>query len=141
MLNKSIIIGRLASDPEHRKTDSGKDNVSFTLCCERDGKNSEGRRDVDYIRCVAWNKTAENIAKYCTKGTLVAAEGRIQTRNYKNKYGYTVYVTEILCSNVQFISSPKGNENAGNTSRYQSNTGYNGNDYDPAEISEDDMPF
>ena len=88
MLNRSIIIGRLAADPEHRKTNSGKDNVTFTLCCERDGKNQEGNRDVDYIRCVAWNKTAENIAKYCTKGTLVAVEGRIQTRNYKNGDGF-----------------------------------------------------
>lgn len=141
MLNRSIIIGRFAADPEHRKTNSGKDNVTFTLCCERDGKNQEGNRDVDYIRCVAWNKTAENIAKYCTKGTLVAVEGRIQTRNYKNGDGFTVYVTEVLCNNVQFISSPKGNENAGNTNRNSSNAGYNGNGYDPVDIDDDDVPF
>lgn len=103
MFNKVILIGRLTKDPESRKTTNGNINTTFTLAVNRNYKTKEGEQETDYIGCSAWNNLAENIAKYCTKGMLVAVEGRLQIRNYE-KEGTKRYLTEILVENIQFLS-------------------------------------
>ena len=107
MFNKVILIGRLTKDPESRKTTNGNINTTFTLAVNRNYKTKEGEQEADYIGCSAWNKLADTISKYCTKGMLVAVEGRLQIRNYE-KEGTKRYLTEILVENIQFLS--KGNK-------------------------------
>ena len=103
MFNKVILIGRLTKDPESRKTTNGNINTTFTLAVNRNYKTKEGEQEADYIGCSSWNKLADTISKYCTKGMLVAVEGRLQIRNYE-KEGTKRYLTEILVENIQFLS-------------------------------------
>ena len=108
-MNKAIIIGRLTRDPEMRTTGSGINSTSFTVAVSRSYANQNGERETDFINCVAWRKQAENISKYCTKGTQVAVEGRIQTRSYDAQDGTKRYVTEIIADNVTFLGGKGSN--------------------------------
>lgn len=101
-MNNVILIGRLTKDVELRKTQSGMSTVSFTLAVSRQFKK-EGQPDSDFINCVAWNKTADLMAQYLHKGSLIGVEGRIQTRSYDNQQGQRVYVTEVVTYTVQFL--------------------------------------
>lgn len=101
-MNNVILIGRLTKDVELRKTQSGMSTVSFTLAVSRQFKK-EGQPDSDFINCVAWNKTADLMAQYLHKGSLIGVEGRIQTRSYDNQQGQRVYVTEVVTDTVQFL--------------------------------------
>ena len=103
-MNKVILIGRLTRDPELRHTPNGAATCTITVAIDR-VPDQNGQRTADFIPVVTWNKQAENIAKYLTKGRLVAVDGRIQTRNYENKEGNRVYVTEVIASSVQFLES------------------------------------
>ena len=136
-MNKVLLIGRLTKDPEIRHTQNGATVVSYTLAVNR-RVQTPGQPDADFISCVAWNKTADLMAQYLHKGSLIGVEGRIQTRSYDNQYGNRVYVTEVMTESIQFLE-PKnaGKQNAG----YQSN---NTVGYDPNEtldINADDLPF
>ena len=110
-MNKVILLGRLVRDPEVRYTQNNTMVCSFSLAVNRRFKQ-EGQPDADFINIVAWNKTAEFVAKYFTKGQQVAVVGRIQTRNYDDKDGKKVYVTEVVAEEVHFAESKKDN-NAG----------------------------
>ena len=115
-MNKVILIGRLARDPEMRTTPSGVATTSFTIAVQRNYANAQGDREADFISCVAWRKQAENIAKYCSKGSQVAVEGRIQTRNYDAQDGTKRYVTEIVAEEVEFLSTKSQDGDAPKTS-------------------------
>ena len=104
-MNKVILIGRLTRDPELRMTQSGIASCNFSLAVQRPFTNQEGQRDADFVNCVVWRKQAENLTKYCSKGTQIALEGRIQTRNYDAEDGSKRYVTEVVADNVQFLDS------------------------------------
>lgn len=104
MLNRSILIGRLARDPELRYTPSGVASTTFALAVERPFSNGDGKKEADFINIVTWRQLAENCANYLKKGRLTAVEGRIQTRNYE-KDGKKVYVTEVVADNVRFLES------------------------------------
>lgn len=135
-MNKVILIGRLTRDPELRTISNGTSTTSFSLAVNRPFTNQNGEREADFINCVAWRKQAENIAKYCTKGTQVAVEGRIQTRSYDAQDGSKRYVTEVIADNVTFLS-PKGSVSS---SDFQSNINDNvSSDITTTDISED--PF
>jgi len=136
-MNKAILIGRLTKDPEMRTTTSGLTVTSFTVAVSRPFAEANGERGTDFLNCVVWRKQAENVAKYCQKGSQVAVEGRIQTRSYDHQDGTKRYVTEIVCDNVTFLGS-KGD--AGNAPRsYESNEMPVHNDIETTDISED--PF
>lgn len=117
-MNKVILIGRLARDPEMRTTPSGVATTSFTIAVQRNYANAQGDREADFISCVAWRKQAENIAKYCTKGSQVAVDGRIQTRNYDAQDGTKRYVTEVIADNVTFLG---GRSTSSESSSYAAN--------------------
>ncbi|MGN0967392.1 MAG: single-stranded DNA-binding protein [Candidatus Coprovivens sp.] len=108
-MNKAIIIGRLTRDPEMRTTTSGTNSTTFTVAVSRNYTSANGERETDFLNCVAWRKQAENIAKYCTKGSQVAVEGRIQTRSYDAQDGTKRYVTEIIADNVTFLGGKGSN--------------------------------
>ena len=114
-MNKAILIGRLTKDPEHRTPPTGRNVCQFSVAVSRNFTNANGEREADFINCVVWDKQAENLVKYQKKGNQIAVEGRIQTRNYDDKDGKKVYVTEILASNISFLDS-KGTGATGNTS-------------------------
>lgn len=112
-MNKVILIGRLARDPEMRTTISGATVTRFTIAVSRNFADQNGERKTDFLNCVAWRKQAENIAKYCQKGTQVAVEGRIETGSYDAQDGTKRYTTDIMCDNVTFLGS-KGATQSGN---------------------------
>lgn len=108
MLNRVCLCGRLARDPDLRRTGTGKAVTSFTLAVDRTFKR-EGEKEADFILCVCWGKVAENTAQYCSKGSLVSADGRLQTRNYQNSKDDTVFVTEVVADSVQFLDTRRTN--------------------------------
>ena len=103
-MNKVILIGRLTRDPELRYTSQGTAVCQITVAVNRRGAQP-GQQDVDFINVSIWSAQAENVAKYMTKGRQMAIEGRIQTRNYADKDGKKVYVTEVIATGVQFLDS------------------------------------
>ena len=102
-MNNVQLIGRLTKDPEIRYTQSQTAVVSFTLAVDRRLKK-DGEQTADFISCKAWNKTAEFVSKYFTKGKRMALTGRIETGSYEGKNG-KVYTTEVIADNVEFVDS------------------------------------
>lgn len=114
-MNKAILIGRLTRDPELRYTSSNRAVCQFTVAVDRPYQNqTTGQREADFINVVIWDKQGENVAKYMSKGRLIAVEGRIQVRNYDNNEGRKVYVTEVVANNVQFLESRSMQQASGN---------------------------
>ena len=109
-MNKVVLMGRLTKEPEMRATQSNTAVCSFSLAVNRRFKQ-EGQPDADFINVVAWAKTAEFVSKYFTKGQQVGVIGRIQTRNYDDKDGKKVYVTEVVAEEVYFADSKKEQSN------------------------------
>ena len=130
-MNKAFLIGRLTRDPELRYSSSNAAIVNFSIAIDRQYTSSDGQRQTDFINIVAFQKQAENIKKYVGKGSLVAVDGRIQTRNYDDKDGKRVYVTEVVADRVQFLDSRNSN-NATNTNE--------SNDVSPADFQTEDAP-
>lgn len=127
MINKAVLVGRLVRDPEYRTTPSGVQVATFTLAVNHTFTNQQGEREADFINCVVFRKQAENVNQYLSKGKLAGVDGRLQSRSYDNKEGLKVYVTEVVCDNVQFLE-PKDSQNDSNS--YQNGTNYQkGNNY------------
>lgn len=127
MINRTVLVGRLTADPQYRVTPSGVQVATFTLAVNRTFTNQQGEREADYINCVVFRKTAENVNQYLSKGKLAGVDGRLQSRSYDNKEGQKVYVTEVVCDNVHFLE-PKDSQNGSNS--YQNGTSYQkGNNY------------
>lgn len=113
MLNSISIMGRLSSDPQLRRTASGKAVASFSVACERDFKNQQtGEKEVDFIECVAWGGTAEMVEKYFHKGQMVVATGRLQLRDWTDKNGQKRRTAEILVNNIYFCGSKESGTQA-----------------------------
>lgn len=110
-MNKAFLIGRLTRDPELRYSSSNAAIANFSIAIDRQYTNTQGQRETDFINIVAFQKQAENIKKYVSKGSLVAVDGRIQTRNYEDKDGKRVYVTEVVADRVQFLDSRNASSN------------------------------
>ena len=149
-MNKVIIVGRLTRDPEMRTTQTGLTNTTFTVAVSRNFTNQNGEREADFFNCVTWRKQAEIVAKYCSKGTQVAIEGRLQTRSYDAQDGTKRYVTEIIVDNIEFLGSR--NQQTTNISNEinngESNIVTTDISVDPYQelgqeiaLSDDDLPF
>lgn len=141
MINSVSLTGRLTRDPDVRRTNNGKGVATLSIAVERNFKNQNGEREADFINCVAFGNTAEVIDKYCNKGMMVGVEGRLQTRNYENKQGQRVYVTEVIVNNFSFLESAK-NRNANGNNYNANNQGFN-DQPDPftGQIDDNDLPF
>ena len=138
-MNKVLLMGRLTRDPEVRYTANNNTLVcSFSLAVGRNFKK-EGQPDADFINIVAWGKTGEFCSKYFIKGQQVAVVGRLQTRNYDDKEGKKVYVTEVVAEEVHFADSKKDNTNSFETgfNPVQAPTGY---DFMPV-VDDTKLPF
>ena len=137
-MNKVFLIGRLSRDPELRHTTSGTAVCQINVAISRPvTQGSEPQ--TDFINVVVWNKQAENIARYLSKGRQIAVEGRIQTRNYDNNEGKRTYVTEVIASNVEFLGSANDNR----TNSTMDSFGDNPFDIEPTmeSTSVDNDPF
>jgi single-strand DNA-binding protein len=163
MINRVVLVGRLTRDPEIRAAGNSGSNVcSFTLAVDnRFNKTSDGQKTADFIPCVVWNRPAEVLAQYARKGSLIGVEGRIQTRNYENKDGNKVYVTEVLCENIQLLESKNSSsgrgqddyeqvdyspQNSYQSNSFQRNQPSRNESYEPAssrgiDLKDDDLPF
>ena len=97
-LNHNVIMGRLARDPELRRTTTGKSVASFTIACDKPGKDN----GADFIPCVAWEKTADFVNQYFMKGSPIAVEGRLTSRQYETKDGKKQTVLEVTVSQAHF---------------------------------------
>ena len=158
MINRVILTGRLARDPELRKTQSGLSVCGFQLAVDRPKLKGQDEAVTDWISCQAWRQSADYICNYAKKGALLAVDGRIQTRNYDNASGQKVYVTEVVCDSVQLLESKSASENRSAAMGYQpqnagfaqanpfgdapANDGFDDFSAGPTlDISSDDLPF
>ena len=119
MLNHITIMGRFVRDPELRRTNNGKAVTSFTIACDKPGKDS----GASFIECVAWEKTAEFINNYFLKGSAIIVEGRLESRQYETKDSQKRTVLEVVVSQAHFCEKKKEESDgfAGGEPAYQQN--------------------
>ena len=151
-MNRVELIGRLTRDPELRYSSNNLANCRFTLAVNRTFQSQNGEQGTDFISVVVFNKQAENVKKYIAKGSLVAVTGRIQTGSYE-KDGRTIYTTDVVADNVQFLETKAQSASRDNVSISDFETTSSegaGSDMsdevfanfgDSIEISDDDIAF
>lgn len=103
MINKSILVGRLTKDPELKHTQTGVPVCRFTLAVNRPFAGENDERKADFISCIAWRKTAENLSNFMRKGNLIGVDGRIETSNFEGQNGKRVFMTDVVADNIQFL--------------------------------------
>ena len=146
-MNKVILIGRLTKDPELRYTSNNIAVATFTIAVNREYANQNGEREADFINIQVWKKQAENCNKYLTKGSKVAIDGRIQTRNYEDQNGNRRYLTEVIADSIQFLDTRKND----NQTATQNDTKAPNNEFENMsvktevqqqfEYTDSDLPF
>lgn len=140
MINNVTLVGRLVAPPDLRKTPNNVSSLQGTLAVNRNFKNENGEREADFINFKAWRGTADIIAQYCSKGSLIGLTGRLQVRSYE-KDGQRRYVTEVVAESVALLESRNSQQSQG-----QGNTFQNGNnspfaDPNPFDLPDDGLPF
>ena len=144
-MNKVILIGNLASDPEPFTTQSGISRSTFRIAVQRRFANTQGVREADFFTVIAWRQTADFCNRYLTKGRKVAVEGSIQNRSYDAQDGSKRYVTEIIADSVEAVG---GRDEAQGQARPRDNgptpppappAGPAMNDF--TEVEDDELPF
>ena len=130
MINRVVICGRLVRDPELKKTPSDSSVVTFTVAVDNRPK-ANGEKSTSFIPCTAWNATANNVAKYTKKGSLVGVDGRLNQRQYQSKDGRTVNVVEVIADTVQFLEK----KSDGSTPAIQDET------VESIDTTDDMLPF
>ena len=144
-MNKVILMGRLTRDPEVRYTTTNNTLVcTFSIAVNRRFARQGAEQTADFFNIVAWDKTGEFCSKYFKKGQQVGVVGRLQTRNYDDKDGKRVYVTEVVAEETYFADSRRDGEgsSAGGTfngvdAPFNSTEG--SSDFTP--VTDDDLPF
>ena len=128
-MNKVILVGRIAKEPELKRTQNDTAVCSFTVACQRKFKNADGKYDADFLNCVAWRQTAEFIQKYFIKGSPIALEGTIQNRSYQAQDGTKRYITEIVVDVAEFCGAANSKPNSeAKTENWQ-------------QVEDDELPF
>lgn len=110
-MNKVILCGRFTRDPESRMGANSLEVSRFSLACQCDFVNKDGQRETEFINCVAFGRTAQTINKFCQKGRMILATGRIRNSSYDAQDGSKRYTTDVVVDNFEFVGSSKGNEN------------------------------
>lgn len=152
-MNNVVLVGRLTRDPELRTTPNGIATCQVSLAING-LPNQNGERTTDFINVVVWRRQAENLAKYCSKGSQIGVVGRIHSRSYDANDGSKRYVTEVVADNVTFL----GSNNRGTSQYSDAMPDYNTVDQQPMPttditedpfkdfgsevvLSDDDLPF
>ena len=159
MLNHIVIAGRLVRDPELRRTGNGIAVTSFTVAVERDfGQKDDGKKETDFIDCVAWRQTGEFVSKFFSKGRMIIVSGKLQIRNWNDKDGNKRKSAEVVADNCYFGESKRDSEggstaNAGGfggsqypetekmLQQYGAAPKYPGNDFGYIEEPDEQLPF
>lgn len=107
MMNRVALIGRLTKDPELFYTKQGIAYARICVAVNRGFRNSLGEQQADFIHCMIWRKSAENVMMYCKKGELVGITGHIHTSQYNNESGKRIYKTEVVIERITFLEKKK----------------------------------
>ena len=140
MLNSIIIMGRLTADPELRTTSSGLSVTSFSVAVDRNFVRAGEEKKTDFLNVVAWRQQADFVTRYFRKGSMIAVQGTLQTRNYEDKSGNKRVAYEIVAEQVSFCGSKSESgsySGDNNASSYNNSTV---NDFS-AVVDDDDLPF
>ena len=168
MINNVVLVGRLTKDLDLKYTSNGTAVATFSIAVNRSFTNQNGKRDADFINCVIWRKSAESMANFTRKGSLVGIEGHIQTRSYDNQQGQRVYVTEVVVETFSLLEPKNKDSNKGSSNQSSNNYSNNNNHNNygdepnshqptnnaassnldpfnksgqPIDVSDDDLPF
>ena len=133
MINKVILMGRLTRDPEMRHTNSGTPVTTFSIAI--DNGYGDNKR-TDFVNCLAWNKTAEFVTKYFTKGKMIIVIGRITTRSWETQDGKRAYATEVVANEVSFGETKSSPQTAAQPPMQDDDE-----DFTPQDEEDDDLPF
>ena len=109
-MNKVVLIGNLAKDPELTTTNNGVSLCKFTIAVQRRFAGPDGEREADFLPVIVWRGQADNCYKYLKKGSKAAIVGSVQTRSYEGTDGARRYITEIVAEEVEFLASRNGGE-------------------------------
>lgn len=139
MLNCVTLMGRLVADPELKTTTSGKSVCTFRIAVDRSFVKQGEQRQADFITIVAWGSTADFVARYFSKGSMIALQGSIQTRNYEDKDGNKRTAFEVVAREVSFCGS-KNETNPGQNQAPTTMSGPAPDDFEEIEVDED-LPF
>ena len=114
-LNKVMLIGNLGADPELRFTANGAAVANFRIACSRSYTDRDGQRQevTEWVTIVAWQRLAELVGQYLSKGRPVYVEGRLQTRQWQDREGNNRYTTEVVANDIQFLGGRGGGGDAG----------------------------
>ncbi len=142
-MNRVVLVGRIVRDPELKRTTSGASVTSFTIAIDNPSRNG-GDKTTSFIPCNCWNKTAENVAKYTKKGSLVGVDGRLNQRTYEDRNGGKRSVVEVVAESVQFLESKSTSDNSSFTPTDMPTD--NGSDnssitHEGIDTSDDGLPF
>lgn len=151
-INHVTLIGRCTSDPKLSTVGSGTSKAEVTVACERvmskekkEEAKAKGYPTADFPRCIFWGKSAENVARYFSKGSMIAVTGSIQTGSYQNAEGSKVYTTDVNATHFEFVGESKGGENKGNDPMAGGGSGDGMGNYNPDDFKdpdlEEDIPF
>ena len=146
-MNRVVLVGRMVRDPERKRTNSGASVTSFTIAVDNPAKTG-GERSTSFIPCTCWSKTVENVAKYCSKGSLVGVDGRLNQRSYEDRNKQKRSVIEVIAESVQFLERKGASEGASQTdlagapsaSNEAPDTNSNAA-HEGIDSSDDDLPF
>ena len=152
MLNVVAIMGRLVADPELRTTTQGHSVCSFRIACDRSYVQQGQQRQADFIDIVAWRQQADFVSKYFQKGSLIAIDGSLQTRQYQDKNGNSRTAVEVVANNISFAGAKRQDgqnapsyeqQTASHVEQAKAQTGFaQGSADDFAVIDDnDDLPF
>ena len=113
MLNRVILMGRITADPELKTTNTGVSVTSFSIAVDRNYVKQGEERKADFFNIVCWRSTAEFVCRYFGKGSLIAVEGQLQSRQFQAKDGSNRYVVEVVADNVSFTGERRDNNVGG----------------------------
>lgn len=137
-MNRIILMGRLAKDPDVKVTTSGKTVCTFTLAVDRPFSGKDGKREADFINIQTWNKTAELIGNYVSKGQRLLVDGRLQIRSYDGKDGQKHYATEVVADRVEFIERKEKDAHTPNSG---AGSGFESMGQDVTSQFDEEIPF
>lgn len=137
-MNRIILLGRLVKDPDVKVTTSGKTVCTFTLAVDRPFSGKDGKREADFINIQTWNKTAELIGNYVSKGQRLLVDGRLQIRSYDGKDGQKHYATEVVADRVEFIERKEKDAHTPNSG---AGSGFESMGQDVTSQFDEEIPF
>lgn len=140
MMNRIVLVGRLTRDPELRRTNSDTSVASFTLAVDDRMKDANGQKTTTFIGVTVWNQQADNVAKFCRKGSLVGVDGRIRQRTYERRDGTKASVIEVIADSITFLE-PKSKEIPNEEIPLDEPAHDENKNLDTIDVTDDDLPF